>query len=123
MTNLKEILTAARERRLRAGGAVSAGVIEQLRKYRNQLSIWFVSASVALVVATILIVYYLMKHPSEISHVKAVASFVGVGTGGFLELLRRIWKAWSQTNLLLILLEDATEAQVTAIIDKLIDRV
>jgi hypothetical protein len=51
--------------------------------------------------------------------VRVAAGVIGLGSGGGLEILRRIWKDWSQTDLLLILIEDASEAQVTTIVNKL----
>jgi hypothetical protein len=120
MEGIKQILVGARDYRLKAGGAVSVRVVEELRKYRTKLSVAVVCLFIILLAAIVYVSYYLMTNPDQITHAKAVAGFIGVGTGGMLELLRRVWKGWNQTNLLLILLEDASEAQVTAIMDKLI---
>ena len=37
-------------------------------------------------------------------------------------LMRRIWREWSRTGLLLILAEDASESQIAAILDQLIKK-
>ena len=121
MDSLKQILVNAKAYRLKAGGAVSARVVGELRKYRTKLSIGAAFLLTVFLAAIVYISYYLMKNPGQITHAKAVAGFIGVGTGGMIELLRRIWKEWNHTNLLLILLEDASEAQLTAIMDKLIE--
>ena len=42
----------------------------------------------------------------------AFAGAMGLSVGGGIEVMRRIWKEWSQVELLLILIGDAKEAQV-----------
>ena len=120
MDDLKSIVTRAAGRRLKAGGVISSSVIAELRKYRQKLSILFGGVAAGLLVVLVCVCYYLMTHPEEITHVKTVASAIGVGTGGVVGMLSRIWKEWSQTTLLLILIEDAPEAEVSALIDKLV---
>ncbi|MDQ1469474.1 MAG: hypothetical protein QOJ99_954 [Bryobacterales bacterium] len=44
----------------------------------------------------------------------------GLGGGSALEALRRVWKDWSRTDLLIFLIPDMTEPQLAAIINKLI---
>jgi hypothetical protein len=120
MNGIKQILVHAANYRLKAGGAVSVQVVGELRKYRKKVALAAALLIILLLTGIIVISYYLMKNPDQIVHAKAVAGFIGIGTGGVIELLRRTWKGWNQTNLLLILLEDASEAQVTSIMDKLI---
>jgi hypothetical protein len=120
MNDLRNILKRIRERGLKAGGAISSSVIDELRKYRQRLLILFGAVAGSLLLVLMFVCYYLMMHPEQITHVKIVASFIGVGTGGVVGILSRVWKEWSQTTLLLILIEGASEAEVTALIEKLI---
>jgi hypothetical protein len=50
---------------------------------------------------------------------KLLASAMGISVGGGIEVLRRIWKEWVRTDLLLTLVAGASEAQVAAILEKL----
>lgn len=59
----------------------------------------------------------------KISDPKDLAVFsgtLGLSVGGALEMLRRTWRELGRTSLLLTLLDEASEAQVGALIDKLI---
>ena len=51
--------------------------------------------------------YYLAVHPGNRTQVKMFASLLGIGSGGGIEMMRRIWRSWSQTTLLLLLLPEA----------------
>jgi hypothetical protein len=123
MANLQSILLEASDQRLDAGGAVSAKLIANLRAYRKQQFWIFVVIETVLIVGVGLCAYYLTLHPSRTIGVKVLAGFIGVGAGGGIEVMRRIWKEWSQTDLLLAMVSGASEAQVTLIIDKLIKKV
>ena len=57
MNDLKGILTRINERGLKAGGAISSSVIDQLRKYRQKLSIFFGSVTALLLVALACIIH------------------------------------------------------------------
>lgn len=54
---------------------------------------------------------------------KTFGSLAGLtGGGGGFALLLGAWKDWSRTDLLLILIDEATRTQVTEIINKLIGK-
>jgi ABC-type lipoprotein release transport system permease subunit len=122
MSKLKSILQGAVDGRLKTGGSVSAQLITQLRKHRRQQFSVFVAIEVLLVIGVGFCAYYLVSNPANIAQAKLLAGMIGVGAGGGIEVVRRIWKEWSQTELLLLMIEEASEAQVTAIIDRLIDK-
>ena len=122
MSGLKQILQETTEHRLNAGGAVSASVIGALRNYRTRQFATFVVLFAAIICAVAFCAYFVMKNPSQVSHIRVIAGFMGLGTGGGIEVLRRLWKEWSQTELLLILVEDASESQITTLVDKLIKK-
>jgi len=122
MSGLKSVLERTVAQRLKGGGAVSDQVVRALRLYRKRQLVIFVTLYVILICGLILCVYVLMSHPAQTTYVRALSGLVGIGSGGVIEVMRRIWKEYSETDLLLILTEDASEAQITALIDKLIKK-
>jgi hypothetical protein len=120
MSGLKRTLQQIKDTRLRQGGAVYDRTLAELQAYRKQQLIIFTLLSVLIVSAVAFCAYFLTRFPERSGQVKILAGVIGLGTGGGIEVLRRFWKEWSQTSLLLILIENASEAQITTIIDKLI---
>lgn len=117
MDNLKSVLTKTAEQFLKGGGQVSPTVKKALRSHRQRQLRGCLLLGIGLVGSASLCIYLLLTRPVE---GREIIAFIGIGgTGGILEALRRVWKDWSQTDLLLILIEDATEAQITTIVDKL----
>jgi phosphate/sulfate permease len=118
MANLKTVLTKTTEQFLKGGGQVSPTVKRALRTHRQVQMRTCLGLIIGLIVCASFAIYLLLASPSKGESIMAV---IGIGgTGGLLEALRRVWKDWSQTDLLLILIEDATEAQVSSIVDKLV---
>jgi hypothetical protein len=120
MASLQNLLQRAAERRLRGGGAVSVELNHDLQAYRSRQFSIFVSIETLTILAVAVCAYFLASNPKETDTLKALAGLIGVGAGGGIELMRRIWKEWSQTDLLLALISEASEAQVTSMVDKLI---
>ncbi len=121
MDGLKAILQRAHDRQLKAG-SVSKELIYDLRTYRKQQMLIFVLMEVILICGVFFSAYYLTSHPSSTSQLKALAGVIGIGTGGGIEVMRRIWKEWSQSSLLLLLISEATQAQITELIDRLMKK-
>src|ERR1017187_2830671 len=121
MTDLKQILQEASERRLKAGSA-SAGLIENLKAYRMQQFWIFVVMQCVVIAGVGFCAYYLTTNPQNSVQVKLLSGLIGIGAGGGIEVLRRVWKEWSQTQLLLLVIPEASEAQITALIDKLLKK-
>jgi hypothetical protein len=122
MTKLQQIIEHAAQRRLRGGGAISVELSNELRSYRRQQFWIFFAAEVFLVLGISFCAYFLARNPRASEIVKALAGLIGIGAGGGIEVMRRTWKEWSQTDLLLALISQASEAQVNSIIDKLIGK-
>jgi hypothetical protein len=123
MANLQSLLQRAVQRRLRGGGAVSVELNNDLRAYRSHQFWIFVSIEALTVFAVAACAYFLATNPKETVALKALTGLIGIGAGGVVEVMRRIWKEWSQTDLLLVLISEASEAQVTSMVDKLIARI
>lgn len=119
MTNLNGILQSAHDRQLQAGGAVSSELVNSLKGYRKQQLYVFVCIEVLLIAAVAFCAYLLTRNPSGTATVKALSGLIGIGTGGGIEVMRRIWMEWSRTTLLLILIPQCSPGQLTSIIDKL----
>jgi len=120
MSNLKSILQKVDETSLDAGGAISINAIKELRDYRKKQFIIFLVVEVLVVFGVVYCAYFLSRHPGQSAMVKAMIGLIGIGAGGGVEVMRRIWKEWSRTDLLLVLMSEASESQVKAIIDKLV---
>ena len=120
MAGLKRILEDVQAQRLKLGGALSTALIKKLTAYRRRQFWIFVTLEIALVLAVALCALYLVRNPGGGARVQILSSLIGIGAGGAIEIIRRIWKEWSQTDLLVILAEGATEAQLSTILDKLI---
>lgn len=122
MDDLRDILQRAHNQQLKAGGAVSSKLINELRRYRQRQLVVFVIVELIIICGVSFCAYYLTFHPNNSAQTKALAGLIGIGTGGGIELMRRIWREWSQTDLLLVLLPEASPAQVTETIDRLIKK-
>jgi hypothetical protein len=116
MSNLKDILRRSTEQTLKLGGG-SDRLIQELRTNRKRQFNVFVVLFLVLVCGLALCVYLVIRNQTE--QARLVAGLFGIGTGGAIEAMRRVWKDWSQTDLLLILLEDANEAQIAKLVDQL----
>lgn len=122
MAGLKTLLQEAQNERLKLGGAVSASLLRKLTAYRKRQFRIFIILEITLVAAVALCAYYLVTNPVGAGRVQLLSSLIGIGAGGAVEVIRRIWKEWSQTDLLVMMLEGANEAQISTIIDKLITK-
>ena len=119
MRDLKQVLIGISDRMEKAGGAVSRQTKLALRSHRKRKLVTAIVLTVFIMCCLALSAYLLLEKRSQESREFATLSGVG-GAGGALEALRRVWKDCSRTDLLLILIEDASEDQVAELIDKLI---
>lgn len=120
MSALKTLLEYYAAEANNLGGHVSGKLARSLASYRTRLFVFFVVLFVVLVVVVGLSAYALgttMKDPTRLA---ALASAMGISVGGAVELMRRIWREWSRAELLGILLEEATDADVSMVLGKLI---
>lgn len=119
MNDLKHVLTEISEGADKAGGTVSRRARVALRAHRKQrFDISIVLASVVLICLAYS-AYLLAEKGTQAAQSFAMLAGIG-GTGASFEVLRRVWKDYTQTDLLLILIEDANEAQVMALISRLL---
>ncbi len=122
MKKLKTVLQETSNRRFKAGGSMSQALLDALRAHRRSRSRIFVILLAALVAAVSVSLVLIVRFAGDAGSLSALAAAIGLSVGGCVELLRRVWHEWSQADLLLILAEDASEAQITALIDKLIEK-
>jgi hypothetical protein len=121
MTNLRSILQQAWDHR-NVAGSNTERLTENLKAYQKQQFTVFTCIELFLVTAVAFCAYYLTKNPANTGTVKVLASIIGIGAGGGIEAMRRVWSQWSQTTLLLLLIPESTDSQLAAIIDKLTKR-
>jgi hypothetical protein len=122
MGQLKKALENATFIANQTGGVISEGVRTKLEVLRARYFIVFVVLFVFVVLVAALGMVAIALHLEKTEELTklGVGTAMGVTVGGSLELMRRIWKEWSQADLILILLDDASETQVKRMIDKLI---
>lgn len=119
MSPLKSLLQQAGDDSDQLGSSLSKAALERLEPYRKRQFVIFVIVELLVVVAVAGCAWYLITHPMNSGQAKTLAALCGVGSGGGLEIARRVWKEWSRTDLLVTLLSEATEAQVKVLIDRL----
>lgn len=123
MKRLKDVLRDIERNHNKLGGAMSVKVREELDAHRRRQFRIFITIEVIVVVAIVGCVSLLVFDHLAESLVKNVAGMVGIGAGGGgFEIARRVWRDWSQTDLLLLLINGASDAQVRTLVDKLIER-
>jgi len=124
MSGLKRILRETTDRKLTTGGAISPALVKALRAHRSQQFAIFVALEVVIVIFIALSVFLVFKNPDQTTRNEVIAATLGIsaGAGGGIELIRRIWREWTQTSLLLLLVEEASEAQVNSILERLIQK-
>ena len=117
MGGLKRVLEDAAESQHKMGGAISDTVMQGLAGYRKRQFLIFILLFVVVMGVVLFSSYAITRWPDQM---KILVGTIGISMGGGITLMRTIWKEWSQADLLLIIIEEAKEAQVQALIDKLI---
>jgi hypothetical protein len=122
MGQLRKALETAEFIAAQTGGVISEAVRTKLEALRTRYFVVFVVLFVFVVLVAALGMVAIALHikNTEALTKLGAGTAMGITVGGSLELMRRIWKEWSQADLILILLDDASEAQVKRLIDKLI---
>jgi len=121
MNDLKNVLQQAEHKHAKLGGSMSVTVKAALNAHRRRQFRIFVTFEVIVVVVMLICVGLLAFGRINDASLKSIAGVVGIGAGGGgFEIVRRIWRDWSQTDLLLLLINGATDAQVKSLTDKLI---
>jgi|SRR2546422_9795491 branched-subunit amino acid ABC-type transport system permease component len=122
MTGLKRLLEHTAGGKLMMGGTLSESVVKGLESYRQRLFITFIVLFVVLIALVVFGSYGLARSMGDAGSLKAFVAAMGISVGGLVEAMRRTWREWSQTQLLLVLIEEAPESQIRALIDKLIQK-
>jgi len=117
MGKLKTILQTAVERGDKLG---NDNLIQRLDTYRQRQFKVFVMVEFGVMLAVAACAWYLVTHPAQTTTMKAVAGLIGLGSGGGLEIARRTWKEWARTDLLLLMISEAPQPQVKAMVDRLL---
>ena len=116
--NLKGVLENVSRAKF-AGGALSEDTIAALTRHRARSAMIGLVVVVAVLAGAIFTAYLSYNASPNPRQIAVVTGGLGLSLGAALLLLLRVWREWSQSGLLLILIEDADEATVRNIIDKL----
>jgi hypothetical protein len=104
------------------GGTVSDKAREALSGFRRKYFAIFVTLFAVLVATVILGMVGVAWYIREPVHMAVAGSAMGLTVGGTIEVMRRVWKEWSQAELLSILIEESSEETVTKVVDTLIGK-
>ena len=119
MKNLNDVLAEVKASWAQAGSGDN--VKDALRQHRERKFRLLVAYSIVMFLCLVAAGLFLaFNGPAAAKTFGSLAGLAG-GGGGFV-LLMGAWKDWSRTDLLLILLDEATRAQTEAIIDALIGK-
>jgi hypothetical protein len=122
MSDLKQILQSGLERKHLGGGDVSTTVRRALRAHKQRQFAIFVVVFVLVILLVGFGVYQVGLNAGNHSRAAAYSTGLGISVAGLLEVLRRVWREWSQSDLVLILLEDASKEQVNTLLDRLVKK-
>ncbi len=122
MSSLKRILVEIADQRYKMGGTLSDTVTTALEQHRRQLLFGFVCLDIVLIGIVVFSIYGIATHLDNPTQMAAFSGAMGITVGGAVELMRRIWREWGRTGLLLILAEDASESQIDTILNQLIKK-
>jgi hypothetical protein len=121
MSRLRDALLAIQRGDAKAGPtAFSDAAMKQLSALQRNLAIQGWLIFIAVFTGAVLAIWAAAINVHDAGGLAAVSSALGLSVGAALELLRRTWRELGRINLLLMLLENASEAQVAALLDKLI---
>jgi len=119
MFGLKGVVSDLNRDATKAGGGLSSKAVAALRIHRSRVGVLGVVLFAAVLAGVTIAAYLALRQVGRPSDIKIVAGGLGLSLGTALEMLRRIWKDWSQTGLLLILVEDARDDQIAGLLEKL----
>ena len=122
MKGMKQILEQVWNRQNQMGGALAEEVIAALSKHRSLLRTGIIALYVVVIIVMVISLYGVTSFMDDPARLKAFTGAMGVTIFGTLEFMRRIWREWSREGLLLILAEDATESQISDLLDRLIQK-
>jgi mevalonate kinase len=116
MRKLKDVLVDVRASWAEGGSGLS--VTDALKTHREREFRMLVALAVLMVICLGVATWLLVAEGAQTA--KAFAGLAGLGGGGCMVAILKSWKDWSRTDLLLILVNEASKAQVATLIDKLI---
>jgi hypothetical protein len=121
MSKLRDALLSIQSGDTKAGPtAFSDSAIKRLSALQRNLAFQGWLIFLAVFAGTVLTIWAAALNVHDAQGLAAVSGALGLSVGAALELLRRTWRELGRTSLLLMLLDTATEAQVAALVDKLI---
>ncbi|HEY8157594.1 MAG TPA: hypothetical protein VIF10_02715 [Methylobacter sp.] len=124
MSKLVEILREAERTDLGSDGQGNP-LLEKLDAHRKTLLYTFLALFVvlaALIGLGAFGMWHLLFNGST-EQINAWSGAVGLaGSTSLVEILRRVWTEWAQTSLVVLLVTDAPEPLVNAVVQKLLDK-
>jgi hypothetical protein len=123
MNSLRRALEVAVERKHKQHGAVSPRLIRNLQQLRRRYFISFLVLESFLSLGLAIGVYILWRQPLADFMMVTLGGGIGLGAGGSIEMMRRVWRDWGKVDLCLILMEGAEEAEVLELAERLLEKI
>jgi len=120
MSRLRDALLDIQRVDTKAGGTLSDKARTKLGALQRTLAVQGWLIFVAVFAGAALAIWGAILNIHDPTGLAAFSGALGLCVGAALEMLRRTWRELGRTSLLLILMDETSEAQVGALIDKLI---
>jgi hypothetical protein len=120
MNRLRDALLDIQQVDTKAGGTLSDNARTRLGALERTLTVQGWLIFIAIFAGAALAIWGAILNIHDPTSLAAFSGALGLSVGAALEMLRRTWRELGRTSLLLILLDETSEAQIGALIDKLI---
>jgi len=120
MGSLRAALLEIQRVDTKAGGTLSDKARASLGALERSLALQGWLIFIAVLVGAALAIWAAIVNIHDPKGLAAFSGALGLSVAAALELLRRTWRELGRTSLLLILLDESSEAQVAKLVDKLI---
>lgn len=120
LSSVLEQVKLATSSHLAGGEGISAKASDALASFRRKYFAIFVVLFIVLVVVVIFGMIGIAWYIREPLQMAAAGGAMGITVGGTVEVMRRVWKEWSQAEMLSILIAESSDETVAKLMDKLI---
>lgn len=120
--SLKTMLLEIRTGREDASTYLKVETLKELKLYRDRLRYWSIFAYISSLLLIVTLLPIALLWGSDPATLLASGGSVSATLAALITYSVYAQKNWRSTDLLLIFIEEATEEQVSSIVDKLIER-
>jgi hypothetical protein len=119
MASLKNILELNMAEARNMGGTSATALQAELTAYRQRLFWTFFLVLVVIIGLVAFGAYLIAVRQNAPGELALYSSALGITAGGGVEIARRMWSEWSRAGLVALLIQDAPDAMVHSVLEKL----